>query len=228
MPATLAQVRDFIQQQSISVEVLVVENGSRDRTLEISQEFAAQTPGFRAIHEVLRGKGLAVKRGMLEACGEYRMMCDADLSMPVTEIPRFFPPKLEGYDVVIASREAPGSRRIGEPFYRHLGGRVINWIIRIMALPGLNDTQCGFKCFSSRAAEVLFSQQTLAGWSFDIEILYLARRGGYKIKELPIPWFFDPESKLSILKDTFRMVVDILSIRRNDRRGFYKGLNAKT
>jgi len=222
LPTTLVQVNDFIQTQPFESEVLVIENGSKDRTFQIAQAFAEQNPRFRAIHEEQRGKGLAVKRGMLEARGEFRFMCDADLSMPVSEIPRFFPPLLEEVDVAIASREASGARRIGEPFYRHLGGRLINWMIRILALPGLHDTQCGFKCFRRQAAEDLFGCLTLTGWAFDVEMLYIARRRGYRMAEIPIPWYFDPESKLSLVSDTLRMGLDLLTIRKNDWQGRYQ------
>ena len=134
----------------------MVENGSQDRTLQIAQDFAALHKRFLAIHETERGKGRAVKRGMLEASGKFRFMCDADLSMPVSEIPRFLPPQLVDYDIAIASREAPGAVRYNEPAYRHLGGRLINLMIRLLALPDLQDTQCGFKCLRDAVAEDLF------------------------------------------------------------------------
>lgn len=222
LPTTLEQAFRFLQQQSYQSEVLVVENGSDDRTLEIARQFAQQHEGFRALHEPQSGKGLAVRRGMLEARGEYRFMCDADLSMPITEINRFLPPALKEFDIAIASREAMGSVRYHEPFYRHWGGRAINLVIRTLALPGLYDTQCGFKCFRGDVAEDLFQFQTLDGWSFDIELLYIARLRGYRIVELPIPWYFNPESKLHVVKDAFRMALDILQMRRNAWRGVYE------
>lgn len=224
LPTTLVQVDDFVQSQPYESEILIVENGSKDRTFQIAQAFSEQNPCFRVLHEEQRGKGLAVKRGMLAARGEYRFMCDADLSMPVSEIPRFLPPMLKDIDVAIASREAAGARRIDEPFYRHLGGRVINLMIRILALPGLQDTQCGFKCFQRQAAEDLFSSLTLTGWAFDVELLYIARRRGYRMAEIPIPWYFDPESKLSLARDSLRMGLDLLTIRKNDWQGRYKPL----
>jgi hypothetical protein len=168
-----------------------------------------------------RGKGAAVRRGMLAAAGEYRMMLDADLSMPVSEINRFLPPQLSGVDIAIASREAPGAVRYNEPPYRHFGGRVINAMIKLLALPGLEDTQCGFKCFSGRAAEDLFSKQTITGWSFDVEILFIARRRGYQIAELPIPWYYSGQSHVKPLQDTTRMFFDLLLIRSNAARGVY-------
>ena len=154
---------------------------------------------------------------MLLARGDYRFMCDADLSMPVEEINRFFPPAVEGVDISIASREAKGAVRHNEPTYRHLVGRVFNNLIKVLALPQLNDTQCGFKCFKSNAAEDLFRDLTIPGWSFDVEILYLARQRGYTIKEIPIHWYYNPDSHISVAKDSFRMAVDIFKIRFQDR-----------
>ena len=224
LQSALDQVLGFIEQQPFESEVVVVENGSRDRTLEIAQEFAAEHSHFIAIHEEERGKGRAVKRGMLEASGEFRFMCDADLSMPVTEINCFLPPVLTGFDIAIASREAPGAVRYNEPAYRHLGGRAVNAMIQLLALPDLQDTQCGFKCFRASIAEDLFRLSELTGWSFDVEILYLARLKGYRVVEVPIPWYFNPDSKISPLKDALRMGWDILRMRRRIHRGLTQNL----
>lgn len=221
LPDTLEKIEQFLQQQNYLAEVLVVENGSQDRTLEIAQGFAERVENFYAIHEPERGKGRAVKRGMLTARGAYRFMCDADLSMPIEEVNRFLPPILTDFDIAIGSREARGAVRYHEPFYRHFGGRMINLMIRLLALPGLHDTQCGFKCFRAPVAEDLFSHLTLPGWSFDIEALYLARRRGYRLVEVPIPWYFNPESKLNLLQDAFQMGLDLLTIRCNAWRGVY-------
>lgn len=221
LPVTLQQVAEFIAQQAYPVEVIVVENGSRDRTLQIAQDFARGFPPLRVLQSELSGKGRAVRMGMLEARGEYRFMCDADFSMPVEQINRFLPPVLDGYDIAIASREAPGAVRYDEPAYRHLVGRVYNTMIRLLALPGLNDTQCGFKCFRGQAAEVLFPQQTLTGWSFDVEVLFIARRLGYRILEVPIPWYFNAGSKVRVWHDSLSMGTDLLKIRFNALRGLY-------
>jgi glycosyltransferase involved in cell wall biosynthesis len=221
LPRTLEQVFAFVASRDYAVEVLVVENGSTDRTLSVAQEYARANPVLRVLHEDGRGKGLAVQRGMLEARGEYRMMCDADLSMPVEEITKFLPPACSGFDVAIGSREARGSRRYDEPRYRHLGGRLINLIIRLLILPELQDTQCGFKCFQAAAALELFKRQTLPGWSFDIEMLFVARRRGYRIVEIPIDWYYRSESKVSALRDAIRMIQDIFRIRANAGRGVY-------
>jgi dolichyl-phosphate beta-glucosyltransferase len=221
LPHTLEQVLAFLKQQEYSSEVLVVENGSSDRTFEIAGDYARQHPNLIVLRETDRGKGLAVRRGMLDAKGEYRFMCDADLSMSIEQINRFLPPNLKNVDVAIGSREAAGAVRIEEPSYRHIGGRIINILIRTLILPGLQDTQCGFKCFSAAAAEQTFRLQTLPGWSFDIEILFIAHRLGLTIREIPIHWRFHPETKLSAVQDALRMVRDIFVIHRNARRGCY-------
>jgi len=200
----------------------VVENGSNDQTLEITQRFAKHHQNLRVIQSE-RGKGAAVKLGMLEATGDYRFMCDADLSMPIEEVTKFIPPALNNFDIAIASREAKGAVRYNEPRYRHLGGRAINFIIQLFILPSLNDTQCGFKCFSAKVVEDIFNLQTLNGWSFDIELLYIARRRKYSIKEIPIHWVHHPDTKISAVRDALRMIQDIFRIHANAWRGIYNG-----
>ena len=221
LPKALEQVFRFLDGQPFTSEVIVVENGSSDNTLAIAQQFAEQHKRIRVLQSE-RGKGAAIKRGMLEAQGEYRFMCDADLSMPVEEITKFIPPALEGVDIAIASREAKGAVRYNEPAYRHLGGRGINFLIQILILPGLNDTQCGFKCFRADVAEVLFNKQALSGWSFDIEVLYIARKFGYRVHEIPIHWYHDADTKVRALPDAIRMFQDIFRIHANALRGTYK------
>lgn len=221
LPRTLTQIFAFLENEPYQAEVIVVENGSSDRTLELAEEFAARQPNLVVLRENKPGKGNAVRRGVLEAHGEYRFICDADLSMPIEEIKKFLPPSITSYDVIIASREAPGSIRYNEPYYRHWGGRAINFLIRLLILPGLNDTQCGFKCFRAQAAQNLFSQQTLDGWSFDIEILYLARKKKMTIKEVPVQWYFDANSKVSAVRDALRMISDIFRIHLHALRGRY-------
>lgn len=221
LPRTLGQIFGFLNDQPYSAEVLIVENGSTDQTLNLAREFTAQYPNLTVIHEDQRGKGNAVRRGMLTAKGEHRFICDADLSMPIEELPKFIPPALHDFDIAIASREAAGSIRYNEPAYRHWGGRAINLVVRSLILPGLNDTQCGFKCFRAEAAEKLFSQQTILGWSFDIEILYLARKKKLRIREIPIQWYFDADSKVNAVRDALRMIGDIFRIHINTLRGRY-------
>lgn len=227
LPETLRQVLEFAAGQTYPMEILVIENGSTDRTFQIAQDYALRNPAIRVLQNSQRGKGRAVRQGILAARGEFRFMCDVDFSMPVGEISRFLPPSLESYDVAIASREAAGAVRYGEPYYRHFVGRIYNGLIRLLALPGLQDTQCGFKCFRGVVAEELFKRQTLTGWSFDVEILFIARQLGYRIVELPVHWYYNPHSKIKVIRDSFRMGVDLLTIRLNGLRGVYKHPNAR-
>ena len=217
---TLEKVSDYLQAQTYSYEVIVVENGSSDQTLAIAEEFAEGHQFFRVIQSK-KGKGMAVRTGMLAANGEYRFMCDADLSMPIEELAHFIPPLGPEADVVIGSREAEGAARYDEPSNRHWGGRLINLVIRVLALPGLHDTQCGFKSFTAIAAEDLFSEQTVMGWSFDIEVLYVARKRGYSMVEIGIPWYYSAQSHVRPVRDAIKMMLDICMIRVNDLRGKY-------
>jgi len=220
LPQTLEQVVHFAADQSFETEVLVIENASSDRTLEVGNDFAKRHSMVRVLHEDLPGKGRAVQKGMLAASGAYRFFADADLSMPPEEIVHFIPPAVD-VPVAIASREAPGAVRYDEPFYRHFTGRVFNTLIRMLVLPALNDTQCGFKMFRADVTEDLFRHQTLMGWSFDVELLYIASLRGHPILEIPIPWYFNPESKVNVLRDSWRMFLDLLTIRSNGRKGLY-------
>lgn len=221
LPDTLEKVAAFVEKQDYAFEVLVVENGSTDRTYQIAEDFAKQRPGFAVIHEEQNGKGRAVRRGMLEAAGQYRFMCDADLSMPIEELSKFLPPNFEDVPIVIGSREVVGAVRYDEPGFRHVGGRLVNWMIQLLAVPGIHDTQCGFKLFRADAAEDLFSVLTVLGWSFDIELLFVARKRGYTVAELGIPWYYAEFSHVSPVKDTLRMFADILKIRLYGLLGRY-------
>lgn len=221
LPTSLTQIQAFVEQQPYESEILIIENGSHDRTAEVAEAFARDHPSARVLREVRRGKGLAVRRGALVAQGEYRFICDADLSMPIEEINRFLPPRIGAYDIAIASREAPGAIRYGEPIYRHWIGRGFNLLVRWLAVPGFHDTQCGFKCFRARAAEDLFRVQQLDGWTFDVELLYVALRRGYTVLEIPIPWYYFPGSRVHLVRDSLAMLVDLFRIRRNWRRGDY-------
>ncbi|MDR3574257.1 MAG: glycosyltransferase family 2 protein [Anaerolineaceae bacterium] len=221
LPGSLDNIFNFLKEQNYKAEVLVIENGSHDRTLEIARDYANRNSCLSVFHEEERGKGLAVRRGMFEARGEYRIFCDADLSMPIEKVNAFIPPSLPDMDIAIASREATGAIRYNEPIYRHLIGRVFNAMVKYIALPNLQDTQCGFKCFRAAVAEDVFRYQTLVGMSFDAEVLFIARRKGYRIVEIPIPWYFNPDSRVRLFNDSMKMAFDLLAIRRNARHGLY-------
>lgn len=221
LPASLQAIHAFLQEQDYTAEVLVVENGSSDGTLEIARSLQQELPSLKVLHLDARGKGIAVKTGMLAAQGQYRFICDADLSMPIEQINRFFPLMQNNVDIAIASREAPGAVRYGEPHFRHLVGRVFNWMVRWLALPGLQDTQCGFKCFRAQVAQQIFPLQTIHGWTFDVEVLFIARKFGYSIEEIAIPWHYNPQSKVKFLRDSLHMGLDLFTIRLNDVKGVY-------
>ncbi len=207
--------------QSYRIEVINVNNNSGDATPQIAQDFAAAHAYARVLHQPRQGKGAAVHLGMLNGQGDYLFICDADFSMPVEEISKFMPPAADSYDVAIASREAPGARRVDEPQYRHFMGRVFNFIVRVLAIPRIQDTQCGFKVFRREVARDVFALQTIDGWGFDVEVLFIALKHGYRLSEVPITWYYRPQSRISPLKDSINMVLEVLKVRRNGWRGAY-------
>lgn len=218
--AAFAEARDY------AVEILVVDNASTDHTAQIARAVAAEHANVSLLYQPIQGKGAAVRKGMLKGQGEYLFICDADLAMPIDELDKFFPRRgmpltLPDYDVAIASREATGAVRYDEPWYRHLMGRVFNLIVRLLAVPGIQDTQCGFKCFRREIARALFSCQKIDGWAFDVEVLHIAQRRGYRIVEVPINWYYGADSRVSPLRDSWNMVREVLRIRRNSRAGLY-------
>jgi dolichyl-phosphate beta-glucosyltransferase len=221
LPPSLEKIDTFLSKQDFEAEVVIVENGSSDDTLALAQSYAQRMPNLRVFHEDARGKGLAVRRGMLEARGDYRFLCDVDLSMPIEEVLHFLPPALDNVDVAIGSREVPGAVRYDEPGYRHLIGRFFNTLVRWLVLPGLQDTQCGFKCFRGDVAEAIFPLQSLTGMSFDAEVLYIARKLGYDIQEVAINWYYNSDSRVRLVRESLTMGFDLLQIRRNSRRGVY-------
>ncbi len=227
LPESLRKIAEFLRQQSYRAEVLVVENGSSDDTSGVVQRFGAtlhaDDPFVLELLHSPPGKGIAVKTGMLVGKGDYLFICDADLSMPIEEVQKFLPPQVapDHYDIAIASREVAGAVRYGEPAYRHLMGRVFNRIVRTLIVPGIEDTQCGFKCFTREAAQQIFPFQTIDGWGFDPELLYIARLRGLRLVEIPINWYYMAESRVNPVRDTINMVREVLRIRRNGQRGIY-------
>ncbi len=221
LPASLDAVHRYLLTLPYETEVIVIENNSSDATSDIVRKWMETMPQLRLIGLEQPGKGNAIRTGMLAAKGEYRFMADADFSMRVEEIGNFLPDGKAAAPVAIASREAPGSRRVGEPFYRHLIGRVYNLLVRLLVLPGLQDTQCGFKCFSAEAAEAIFPLQRLEGWSFDVEVLTIARELGFEVTEVPITWHYQPGSRMHLLRDSLQMAKDLFTIRHDKNKGLY-------
>ncbi len=221
LPPSLAKIEAFLKTQPYSAEIVIVENGSTDNTVAMLQAYAQTHPDVRVLSVSTRGKGLAVKQGMLAARGQWRFICDADLSMPIDEVVNFLPDAVPGADMVIGSREGKGARRIDEPFYRHMMGRVLNWIVKLTILRGYEDTQCGFKLVRGDVADDLFGVQRMNGIGFDVELLFIAQKRGYTVRQVPITWYFDPDSRMRLLRDTLHILVEIWQIRRNWRKGLY-------
>jgi glycosyltransferase involved in cell wall biosynthesis len=226
--SSLDRLRDFLNTFDQSWEIVAVDDGSSDSTAQIVQDHAGVEPRIRLVRAEHGGKGAAVRRGMLEAKGEWRFLSDADLSMPPDDLPRFFSgdggaPK---FDVSIGSREAFGARRIGEPWSRHFLGRIFNWTVKMVALRGIEDTQCGFKLYSAAAAEAIFPLQRLDGFSFDIENLLIARKAGFSIGEVPIDWQYHRGGKVTLMSSV-RAYWDIFQIRLNHLLGRYRVKRAR-
>jgi len=221
LPQSLTDITRFVEAQDFAIEVVIVNNNSTDNTLALAEIAAAEHDYIRVITEPTQGKGAAVRTGMLAAEGEYLFICDADLSMPIDESLKFLPPQSGDYDIAIASREAPGAQRIGEPEMRHIMGRVFNTIVRLVAVHHLHDTQCGFKCFRRDVAHELFPLQTINGWTFDVEILFVAQQRGHTIIEIPITWIYKEHSKIKPFQDSINMFLDTLRIRWKAMQGTY-------
>jgi glycosyltransferase involved in cell wall biosynthesis len=213
--STLEEVAGFLSNRAYEWEVVVADDGSTDATAGRVAEWAAREHRVRLVRLQHGGKGWAVKQGMLAARGRYRFMCDADLSMPVEHLERFLPPRLEGYHIAIGSREIPGSRRIGEPWGRRQMGKVFRSLVRLTVLPGIRDSQCGFKCVEGHTADALFTDLSLKGFSFDVELLVMSHRRGLRLVEVPIDWYYRSQSKIRPLRDARRMLADVLRLWRS-------------
>ena len=217
--STLTTLQDYLKVQSYSWEIIVVDDGSSDTTNRLASKWSTQEPRIRVEKIPHSGKGWAVKHGILISEGDYLFMCDADLAMPIEQLPKFICQIQNGYDIVIGSRQIPGATRIGEPLSIHIRGRLYNWLVRIVTRQDFMDTQCGFKCFKSNVAERLFKMQKTKGFGFDVEILYLANREKLRILEIPIIWHFQNSSKVRPFTDALLMTRDALWLRLRNITG---------
>ncbi len=244
LPDTLGRVLAWLEEQPFLSELVVVDDGSQDQTVALVRRFMVErealTPviesrvcQLRLLENSHRGKGYAVRAGMLQGQGKYILFSDADLSTPIEDASNLLTWLESGFDVAIGSREGQGARRYNEPVYRHLMGRGFNLLVRAVTFSRFQDTQCGFKAFTRPVAQDLFQHVQLYGENsrvvrgamvtgFDVEVLFLARKRGYSVREVPVRWFHVGGSKVSPLKDSLRMFRDILTVRLNDLRGRYQ------
>lgn len=232
LPQTLQRVSEYLSEQSYPSEVVVVDDGSRDRTADIVKAFAKTHPNVQLIRNDHRGKGYAVRTGALQARGEVVLFFDADSSTPIEDVEKLLPWFERGYGIVIGSREGAGAHRISEPFYRHVMGRVFNSLVRLMTVHGIQDTQCGFKALRGDLAKKIFAKSRLYGenarrvtdamvTAYDVEVLFLGQKLGQQIKEVPVEWRYGTESKVNPLKDSWRNFRDVVLVRWNDSKGLY-------
>ena len=217
LPYTLSELEAYICREQIDCEVVVVDNGSQDATSAVVQQASVKFPALRLLRTDRRGKGCAVRSGALAAHGDVVLFADADLSWSVEDLPRFVDLVDDRTPIVIGSREGIGARRIGEPAYRHLMGRAFNRVVQALAVPGIEDSQCGFKAFRADAARAIFRRQRIDGFGFDVEVLYLARRLGFSVQVVPLRW----EHKSAPIRDTLLMLSDVVWVRLNGWRGAY-------
>jgi glycosyltransferase involved in cell wall biosynthesis len=222
LPATLERIACFLPNLGGETEILVVDDGSKDRTAEVAESFRKTLPSLRVISNgVNRGKGFSVRRGMLEARGRMVLFTDADLSAPIEEAPKLIV-ALENYDVAIGSRALDRSLiTIHESRFREFAGIVFNKIVRVILRLPFVDTQCGFKAFRRERCQILFEQQRIERFGFDPELLYLARHHGLRTVEIPVRWGHSPATKVNMLRDSIQMFVDVFTIRWNAIRGRY-------
>jgi glycosyltransferase involved in cell wall biosynthesis len=224
---TLERLHAFLSTQPLRYEIVVVDDGSRDNTCEVVTGLMASVANLRLVRQTPnRGKGAAVRAGMLAATGQIRIMTDADGSMPAEMLPRLLAPIVEcRAAIAIGSRYAPGAHTDQkQPWYRVMWSRLCNKVIQRSLVPGVRDTQCGFKAFTAEAARELFAVARIDGWAFDLEILALAKRRGYAVEEVGVEWADDGRSRVNPLKDMWKVVREAITIRKNLRRGVYNRL----
>ncbi|MEK7542219.1 MAG: dolichyl-phosphate beta-glucosyltransferase [Patescibacteria group bacterium] len=223
LPKTLRAIDEYLRIQDYGYEIVVVSDGSQDRTREVVNELAQELKNLRVIGEQKNyGKGYSVREGMLEAKGEYRVFLDADNSTSIDHVKKMWPEFKKGFEVIIGSRDIKGALiAVRQPWWRQRLGDLFNLIVQIVSgLWGIWDTQCGFKGFSAKSAQEIFSRATINRWAFDVEVLIIAKKLGYTIKEIPVTWINDKESKVKF-SGMVRMLLEVLQITLNKITGKY-------
>lgn len=214
---TLKKLNSFLSCKDYDYEVIIVDDGSTDGTSSVASESTLSKSGKLSIIKNNRnkGKGFSVRKGMASSKGDYVLFTDADLSTPIEELDKLFSYIGKGFDAAIGSRSIKGANiQAHQPFYREYMGKLFNKIVRLFVLRGIIDTQCGFKLFKKTLVKDILPYLNIEGFAFDVEILYLAGKKGYSIKEVPIVWLDSPASKVNAVSDSLRMLMDILSIKR--------------
>lgn len=211
--ASLQKAVDYLGQKDYEYEIIVADDGSTDNTVAIAENFGHKVKAYALPKNT--GKGAAVRMGMLKAKGEIRIFTDADFSTPIYEIEKIIYSLKNNYDIVIGSRALDYDLvKEHQPFYREFMGKIFNKFVQFMVIKGIKDTQCGFKGFTAAAAEDIFSKAKINGFSFDVEALYLARRAGYRIDEVPVEWYNDDRSKVNPITDSISMLLEIMKIKK--------------
>lgn len=210
---TLDAIYEYLGNQNYSYEVILCDDGSYDLTTKIAKESFGKKSNFQILSLPHKGKGSAVKSGMVTAQGRYRFMCDADLAMPFDQIERFLKEMTNDCDIAIGSRELTDSKIFGEPMLRYFAGRVFNLFVKFVAIRKYQDTQCGFKCFSSEAGDKIFPLVRTNGWAFDVEVLLLADKYGFSVSQVPIDWHHGEDSKVDLRSAALQMIRDIFLTR---------------
>lgn len=217
---TILKIMKYMNQHNYEYDIIIVDDGSTDHTIDVIKNFKNNKISLLRNKKNI-GKGYSIKKGVLFAQKDYLLIIDADLSTPIEELENFIN-YTKHYDIIIGSRRMEGSKKpIRQPFYRIIAGGTFSYLVNLFLLRDIKDTQCGFKLFKKNIAKRLFSMQTINRFSFDAEIMYLAKKFNYKVKELPVLWANDLDSRLDFIRDSVIMLIDLLRIKVNDIKGIY-------
>ena len=217
---TLFTMKEYFKSQNYDYEVIVVDDGSRDDTVLKSQESSLALDGKLKVvkNGINRGKGFSVKNGILNSSGEYILISDADMSTPIQEVEKLLKHIKDGNDVVIGSRSIQGSDiRVYQPWYRQIMGKTFNLFVKTLLFRGINDTQCGFKLFRGDVARNIAQKMRIEGFCFDVEMLYLAKKSGFKVKEIGVVWENSPDSRVTVVNSSLNMFFDLFKIKKIHR-----------